>query len=538
MPLKEVQAGQKAVGRTVFAGSKVEEFEVEILGVLENIGPKQNIILGRLSGGPIARTGVMQGMSGSPVYIGGRLIGAVALAFPFAKEPIAGIRPIEEMLAGGATPGAPRAEVKLGEARLAEVATPVSFSGFTGRAVEQFASRWREMGLEPLQGVGGKAAAHGTSQPIEPGSMISVQLVSGDMSVGADGTVTHIDGNRIYGFGHRFLGLGGAEMPFSRSEVLTLLPNLGTSFKISGSREPLGTISFDGNAAIAGDLGRGARMVPVTIRVAGAKSTETYRMEVIHHTMLTGFLTQMMLFSAIDSTERTLGTSTVEVETRASIAGQSDLVMRQTLANDFNAPLVAALNASAPLSTLFMASSSPVRLTGLEINVKVEENRRTLQVDQLTLSQKSVRPGETVDIAVTLTGDGGKDRVETVRYVVPNWMPPGQIQITAADSLSANVSDGKVMLGLNGTRPLGQVVKQLNAFRDSGSVYVRVWRSEPGYSVSGVEMSNLPAGMSMLMARQAQGSTSAPLSSKLAEFERQIGSAVSGQKTVQLEVKE
>jgi hypothetical protein len=168
----------------------------------------------------------------------------------------------------------------------------------------------------------------------------------------------------------------------------------------------------------------------------------------------------------------------------------------------------------------------------------VEDQRRTLQIEQVTLSRREARPGDLVDIAVTLSGDGAGDRVETVRYQVPGWMPPGPLQITAADALSANVSDGKVMLGLNGTRPLAQVVKQLNAFRDAGRIYVRVWRSEPGYSVSGVEMSNLPAGMSMLMSRQAQGSAAAPLSSKLAEFERPIGSAVSGQKTVQLEVKE
>src|SRR6476659_4413321 len=211
-PLKDVRAGQHGVGRTVFSGSRVEEFQVEILGVLENIGPKQSVILARLSGGPLAQTGVMQGMSGSPVYIDGKLIGAVALGFELAKEPICGIRPIEEMLRVEPEPKQRRASVSpggqflSGDTRLTEIATPVSFSGFTAATLEQFAPQLRQLGLDPRQGVSGGGRlpeALGDPKKIEPGSMISVQLLSGDMNVGADGTVTMIDGNKLYAFGHR-----------------------------------------------------------------------------------------------------------------------------------------------------------------------------------------------------------------------------------------------------------------------------------------------------------------------------------------------
>ena len=132
-PLKDIRAGQHGIGRTVFSGTRVEEFDVEILGVLENLGPKESIILGRLKGGPLEHTGVMQGMSGSPVYIDGKLAGAVALSFPFSKDPIAGIRPIEDMLR--VQPDGPRVMAReryvSRESRLEEIATPVSFSGFT-----------------------------------------------------------------------------------------------------------------------------------------------------------------------------------------------------------------------------------------------------------------------------------------------------------------------------------------------------------------------------------------------------------------------
>ena len=283
----------RGTGRTVFNGNKIEDFQVEILGVLDNIGPKESLILARLSGGPLEHTGVMQGMSGSPVYIDGKLVGAVAMAFPFAKDPIAGIRPIEAMLrtSSAATPPSsapapaaavqraalalnerdltrriPRPEPVLGgEARMIDIATPLSFGGFSRATLDAFAPQLRALGLEPRQGVtsGGKIEpAMGNPADLKPGSMISVQLMAGDLSVGADGTVTHIDGNRIYAFGHRFLDIGSTALPFARAEVLTLLANTNTSFKISTAKEWMGTIYQDRNTAVAGELGKRPPMVP------------------------------------------------------------------------------------------------------------------------------------------------------------------------------------------------------------------------------------------------------------------------------------
>src|ERR1039457_5641626 len=355
----------RGTGRTVFNGNKIEDFQVEILGVLDNIGPKESLILARLSGGPLEHTGVMQGMSGSPVYIDGKLVGAGAMAFPFAKDPIAGIRPIEAMLrtSTAATPPSPapaasgqraapappppatppppapaapaqraaralnernltrripRLEPVLGgEARMIDIATPVSFGGFSRATLDAFAPQLRAVGLEPRQGVtsGGKIEpAMGTPADLKPGAMISVQLMAGDLSVGADGTVTLIDGNRLYAFGHRFLDIGSTALPFARAEVLTLLANTNTSFKISTAKEWMGTIYQDRNTAVAGELGKRPPMVPVTLNLSRAgKPVESYQMQMVNDTLLSPLLLQMAVFSAIDATERTVGTSTIRV---------------------------------------------------------------------------------------------------------------------------------------------------------------------------------------------------------------------------------
>ena len=205
-PLRDVRPGLKGVGKTVFAGTRVEDFDVEVLGVLENEGPRQSIILARLSHPSLERAGVLQGMSGSPVYIDGKLAGAVALAFQFSKEPIAGIRPIEDMLSVSGSPAREqlRAQVRLGDrqlthpfprpaeilsggSRMVEIATPLSFSGFTRSTIEEFTPQMRAIGLEPAQGLSGGGRPPnemGKPSDLQPGSMISVQLLTGDLSLG------------------------------------------------------------------------------------------------------------------------------------------------------------------------------------------------------------------------------------------------------------------------------------------------------------------------------------------------------------------
>ncbi len=275
----------RGIGRTVFSGGRVEEFQVEILGVLDNFGPKESLILARLSGGPLEHTGVMEGMSGSPVYLDGKLAGAVAMAFPFAKDPIAAIRPIADMVRPASTlassPAAParRGDLALansdltrvfsrpepamtGDARMVDIATPLSFGGFSRSTLDVFAPQLRSLGLEPRQAVtAGSNLEPGMGNPadLQPGSMISVQLMAGDLSVGASGTVTYIDGSRIYAFGHRFLDVGPTALPFARAEVITLLPNLNTSFKLATAKEWMGTITQDRDTAVAGELGKQGR---------------------------------------------------------------------------------------------------------------------------------------------------------------------------------------------------------------------------------------------------------------------------------------
>jgi hypothetical protein len=566
-PLRDIRPGMQGVGKTVFSGSKIEEFQVEILGVLDNTGPKQSVILARLSGGPLAETGVLQGMSGSPIYIDGKLVGALALAFSFSKAPIAGIRPIEEMLAIDARPAPaerrqarralwtgdlaaalpPREDVLASGGRMADIATPVSFSGFTRQTIEHFAPQLRALGLEPMQGVagGGRPDAQASAAPLEPGSMITVQLLSGDLSVGADGTITTIDGDRLYAFGHRFLAVGSAELPFARAEVLTLLPNLSTSFKISATREWKGTITQDRSVGVAGLVGRRSALIPVEIavrrRTPGAAAPFSYRCEMVNDSVLSPFLLQMAVFSAIDATERSVGASTFSLTGKVEFdGGAAPIAFDNMYSGDFNLPALASLGVASPVAYAMQSGFESLQPKRISLEIGSYPKKRQLQIDQLWTSKREVKPGESVDVYMTLTGDDGLEITRQVEYRVPVGALTGPLQITAAEAATVNMTDYRQFI-LGAPRSAEQVISFLNGLRSNTKAYLRLWRAEPSYDVAGESLPGAPPSLAMILARSQASLSSLPAmaNSEVAEFPVDVGGmVVSGSKTIQVEVKE
>jgi hypothetical protein len=570
LPLKDVRAGMRGIGRTVFSGNRVEDFQVEILGVLDNVGPKESLILARLSGGPLEHTGVMQGMSGSPVYIDGKLVGAVAMAFPFAKDPIAGIRPIEAMVRMSTTPSAAPASsppaagqraalfdrdltrafskpaaALTGEARMIDIATPVSFGGFSRATLDAFSPQLRALGLEPRQGVtaGGKLEpAMGNPADLHPGSMISVQLMSGDLSVGADGTVTHIDGNRIYAFGHRFLDVGSTALPFARAEVLTLLANTNTSFKLSAAKEWMGTIYQDRNTAVAGELGKRASLVPVSIQVtSGGEIVDTYQMNMVNDMLLSPLLLQMAVFSAIDETERTVGAASVRVSGQAEFAnGAAPITFNNLLASENGSAMQASLSAAMPLAFVMQGGFDSLQLKRVALTLEAYDHKKQLTIDSVTAARRDVRAGEKVHLNITLTGDNGVEIMRQVEYAVPIGAQPGPLYFTVGDANSANIADYRQVLGASMRTP-AQLVGVVNNLHPNTKAYVRVWRTDPAFQLEGADLPDPPASIAMILTSSQAGAAgiSQNRNSKIAQIEIDAGDmAVTGSKTIQVEIKE
>lgn len=567
-PLRDVRPGLRGVGKTVFSGDRVEDFSVEVLGVLENAGPKLSIVLARLSGGPLDKTGVLQGMSGSPVYIDGKLLGAVAFTFAFSTEALAGVRPIEDMLRSSPPPERPsQAQVKLqdrqvthvfplrdeflfGNSRLVEIATPLAFAGFTRGTIDAFAPQLRSLGLEPAQGIsgGGRPSARlGDPAALQPGSAISVQLLSGDMSVSADGTVTYLDGNRLYAFGHRFLSVGMTELPFARAEVLTVAPNLATSFKISAAREWMGAITNDFTSAVIGELGRRASMIPVSVSVAAwgegkrPQRRTDYRMEMVNDRYLFPFLLQMAVYSAIDATERTLGTGSLAIRGQVEFQdGTAPLRLDEMYAGEGNVPLQVSLAAAIPMAFLLQGGFDSLRPKNVSLSIDVFDEKLQWQIDQVWPSRKSVRPGEEVELNILLAGENGAELSRKVRYAVPVGARTGTLNFTVADATTANLLEYQRLIGWKMRSP-NQLVSFLNGLRSNTHAYVRVWRAEAGYRVQGLNLPAPPASVSLVLGRGQSAWSGAEMSpaSEIAELRVGVGDAVvSGAKTIQVEIQE
>ncbi len=550
-PLRDVKAGQHGVGRTVFSGTRVEDFDVEILGVLQNAGPKQSVILARLSGGPLAETGVLQGMSGSPVYIDGKLVGAIALGFTEAKAAIAGIRPIEEMLQ--VAPGTPtelaavpqtkpraapaRERFSSGGMKLEEIATPLAFSGFTPETLEHFAPQLRALGMDPQQGVSGGGNLSdrlGDPKTLEPGSMISVHLLSGDMSVDADGTITAIDGDKIYAFGHRFMAMGPTDLPFAKAEVLALLPNLSNSFKISQSTEWMGAITSDRDVAISGITGRRASVAPVEIRVG----KNDYKMNVVRDPVLTPLVAQMAVFSAIDSTQRAQGPAAYTMKGQAEFEGGS-VRLDNVFSGDSATAAVAALAVATPLSYAMSSGFDALRLKSLSLDITPAEVHKQAEISDVEAPHQ-VRPGDDIEIGVTFTEDNGAETVKKVHYRVPVGAPGGTLYLTVTDSSSANLLEFQNVVGTQARSPQ-QVLALLNGLRSNTSAYVRVWRADAVYSVEGRDLPNPPASIAAILGRSQPNASSLATTrgTTVTELEVPAGdNVVSGTKTIQIEVKE
>jgi hypothetical protein len=535
-PLEDLRPGMKGIARTVFAGSEPEEFGVEILGILPGFpGPHQSGIIARLSGKNAERTGVFAGMSGSPVYIDGRLVGAIAFSFPFSKDPIAGITPIKQMIdifekGGGSQnqrPSEPRsvsfaqlagtdwkpvlpkptvagapliASVAAGSPliplmgqQMMPIATPVVFGGISQETLSQFSSQLIANGLLPVAGAGGAAAITPlgpvNGQTLLPGTSISVQLVRGDYSLAASGTVTFRDGDRIYAFGHPFLSLGSSDMPMTEASVVTVISNVNNSFKLAVPGQMVGSISQDRATGVFGRLGVAPKMIPVKIALHTSRDrTETFSYEIANDTFLTPLLLNITLFNTITSSERSLGESTISIKGEIAVKGQNAITVDRRF-SALNSAAIAAGSVAAPISTLLSSGFDDVQISGITLDVTSTDTKYAAALDRISLDRTEVRRGEKVEIQAYVRTDSGKQFVQRIPIQIPADLPPGQLLIFVGDG--GALQEGSVAKGLV-PRDLGQLVSAINKVKKSDRLYVKLFRVTPGAVIGTNELPNLP----------------------------------------------
>ena len=535
-PLEDLRPGMKGVARTVFSGSDTQEFGVEILGVLPGFpGPRQSAIIARLSGSNIEKTGVFAGMSGSPVYIDGKIVGAVAFSFPFSKEPIAGITPIKQMidlfnkgtenqnnkpkdprpvsfaqlasvdwkpsLPKPAITGAPLlANVSVGSPlmpllgqQMTPIATPLVFSGISQESLSLFAPQLMANGLLPVSGIGGAAAitplAEVNEKTFPPGSSISVQLVRGDYSLAAAGTVTLRDGDRIYAFGHPFLSLGASDMPMTEASVVTVIANAANSFKLAVPGRMVGSISQDRASGIFGLLRQSPKMIPVKVNLHTSRDrTETFSYEVASDSFLTPLLLNITVFNTITSSERALGESTISVEGEIRVKGQDPVKIDRRFSAS-NSPILAAGAIAAPVGSLLASGFDDVQLDGITLDISSSETKYAGTLERVTLDRTEVRRGEKVEVQAYVRTESGKQFVQRIPLQIPEDAALGQLLVFVGDGGSLQeASPTKSFV----PQDLRQLVRAINTVKKSDRLYVKLFRITPGAVIGTSELPNLP----------------------------------------------
>lgn len=534
LPLSEVKEGMRGQARTVFSGSEPTEFNVEILGVVPGaIGPKQDMIVGKISGGGADRTAVFAGMSGSPVYINGKLVGAIAYSFPFSKEAICGITPIEQMIQifeknpnSAQRPSAPRAisfaelastdwqasfprNSVIGSSVLAgadsprlnaivgqsfqPIATPLSFSGFSQDTLNKFAPQLMNVGLLPVSAVGGAAKMTPMKKfderTLTGGTSVSMQLTRGDYSMAAYGTVTLRDGEKIYAFGHPFLSLGSSDLPMSESHVITVIPNLNNSFKMAVSDSLVGSMTQDRNTGVFGNLGQAPNMIPVKLNVQTSRNNqETYNFEVAKDDFLTPLLLNITIFNSLTATERSLGETMVSVNGEIKVKGQEPIKIERRFAG-MQASQFASGSVAAPVATLFRAGFANTEVTEVNLNLSSIDDSKTAVLERISLNRGEVKPGETFEASAFVRTNTGQVFVQKIPVTVPMDTPAGTLLVSIGDGNSLQrVSQANQFIPKN----LGELIKTINEVKKNDRLYLQAFRITNGAIIGAKELPNLP----------------------------------------------
>lgn len=523
-PLDSVRAGLTGYGLSVFQGAIPERFEVEVLGVWRNTQPSTSFILARLKGRGLESSGVIAGMSGSPVYVDGRLLGAVSFSWLFANEAVAGITPIEQMrhLSAGESSTSssstghrfrePR-DLISGSLTWQEILEPLGSLEGTGLDSAISGVQWSTVGFgsatrESLKvaldslSPAGQAAAAGDSELVA-GSSVSGVLVDGDLRLAATGTVTERRGNEILAFGHPFLGVGPLSLPMATSEVVTVISSQMNSFKIANLGAVVGAFEMDRAAGIRGRVGAEAPMIPVSVRIAGLVDRQ-FALRVADLPLLTPTLVAISTLGSLEAASQTNGSQGLDLEARFDMAEWGELEIRQSFDGEL-ASQEAAFYLFAFTDFFLNNRFERVDLDSVDIELEQHAEPRTARLVGAHVSQTLVRPGDRIELVVDLQAYRGDTFRATLELDVPTGLPEGRYSLLVGDGVSVDIARLEVEKTAPQTFP--QALRFLRSFHSSRElVALGVFRGE-GLSVGGEVLPQLPASVRSLWS--AAPSTSA-----------------------------
>src|SRR6202051_2841629 len=532
--VSQIRAGMRVVAYTVFEGVKPEAMEVEVLGVLHNVnGPKGDVILVRLHGQKVEYTGVVAGMSGSPVSFDGKLAGAIAFRIgEFSKEPIAGVTPIADMLEISALDRSPAEETSAikpsgnsvagktsgpGESAslpgsnqdpggkgfanyLKPIETPLVFNGFSEQAVQLFAGQLGAAGIVPVMGAG-SVSNDKQPEPLEAGSAISAILVRGDMDIEATCTVTYVDAQRLLACGHPLLQFGSVDLPMNKAEVLATLPSPLNAFKIVNTTEPVGTFVQDRHTGIMGVFDRQPEMIPVTLSIHSGTGLKQFHYEVLNNPKLTPVALMVTVFNALHGVNEFGEEITYRLSGSIGVKGFPEVTMRNMFAPSENAQpaaMQAAISLGERFGRIYDNPYSAAAVAGVKLDFDLVRERRWARLESARTSVTEARPGDVIMLETMLAPYRGERIVRQIPVKIPTSASKGTLRIL--------VSDGETLDHIGRSNPafgrkldLASTISLLNKEHSNNRVYVSLLEADPEARVADKVMPTLPISIMNVM---------------------------------------
>jgi hypothetical protein len=574
-PLSQVQPGMKGVAYTIFAGDEIEKVDLVVLGVLHNaLGPKQDIILVQLLGEKAEHTGVVAGMSGSPVYFDGKLAGALSLKLgTFTKEAIGGVTPIENMLdvqnapepAANATPQSSAASIQpanientFSAARiplpenfarqtsagagqfLVPIETPLITTGLYPETVALFSKQLSAWGMSMM--AGGTAAPSPEDAQLKPGDMVGVELIRGDLSISPGCTVTTVDHGKILACGHPIFSFGNVSMPLARAHVVTTLASAMNSTKIISTGGTIGTLTQDRVTAIGGRLGEGPPMIPVDVTLVTGAEQKQFHFEVIESPQLTPLLVALAAYNGIIGNTAYGEGSTLQLDGEIAIKGHTTVTLKDLFPPTDNPVPGGFFVATDVQSTFAQIYSNPYEIphiTAIQLRVTALPERRAATIDDAWVEANEVRPGQTVNVKVQLRPYRGVAFVQEFPITIPVQAARGTLQLVVSDAETVNRTVQSLAAGSQGQLPgLEELLKLMNRVHQNDRLYATLLQPTPTLMVEDKVMPNAPASaINVLDQRQSPGGARLLYQSTAGEWSVEMHQVISGERTLTITVK-
>jgi hypothetical protein len=585
LPLEDVRPGAVATVRTVLSGTEIEEFEVEIVSVVHDTGPDQDMIVARGLGDRIAHLGVAQGMSGSPVYVEGRLVGALSSTWSFLKEPLLGITPAEQMAreadwsfehadvsaapfgpgSGGRglglpaassgelsaaaelarriglpePPAAPSPEVGASPDRephgFAAIGAPLVLSGLDPRLAPVATGLFEPWGFRVAEGGTGGSEP---GAPLEPGATVGVRLAGGDANLTAIGTVTWVDGDRVYAWGHPFFQVGDVEFPLVNGYIHTVMPSQLISFKLGSGGDVVGTCVSDRRSGISGYLGREPRLIDFDITLGQRGNESTFHYRIVRHRDLSPTLVGLTATNSVLVREGGLREETVRFRQRIELDDGRETTVETMLTGDRNLGAVTQLLGAA---TRLIATNpfEDVGIRRIDANIDSEPGIRATFLMDVSLDDRSPRPGDTLRGGYTLRDYRGGESRGRWSIPLPETAREGRYLLLLADARTADEYEAERNPRRYAPRSLDEMLERMDDLRAPDRLYVHLYRQTDGVLIDGRPLPDLPPSARAVIGGTARSGPAEELPAEIVhESSIPLERLVQGAHTILFEVRE